>query len=209
MRQNLEYCQAVSKYLDETRDLLANLDSEDIGAIIEAILKAQRDGVKIFVLGNGGSASTASHFVTDLGKGVIPTEGSRFKMYSLTDNVPLITAWANDAGYERIFEEQLENLVEEGDVVIGISGSGNSPNVLRAMELARARRALAIGLTGYQGGKLKALCDLCVVVPSEHMDQIENVHMILQHLICIVSRDILLSVPALSAVNGPNGGKAW
>jgi D-sedoheptulose 7-phosphate isomerase len=130
-------------------------------------------------------------------------------VYSLTDNVSLITAWANDAGYEHIFEEQLENLIEPDDIVLGISGSGNSPNVLRAMELARARGALTIGLTGYQGGKLKALCDLCVVVPSEHMDQIENVHMMLQHLICVVSRDVLLAQPALSASNATDEGKGW
>jgi D-sedoheptulose 7-phosphate isomerase len=181
----------VRSYLDELRSLLDALDGEHIWGVVGALFSVYQRGRRIFLVGNGGSAATASHFACDLAKNVSAAADRRFKVIALTDNVPLLTAWANDISYERVFAEQLESLVEAGDAVIAISGSGNSPNVLRAMELARARGATTIGLTGFEGGRLKPLCDVCVVVPSIRMDQIEDTHQALQHLVCHVLRAML------------------
>jgi len=116
---------------------------------------------------------------------------ARFRAIALTDNVPYLTALANDQGYENVFSEQLIPLLQTGDVVIGISGSGNSPNVLKAMQVARAARAITVGLTGFQGGKLKDLVDCCVIVPSDEMKHIEDAHLILEHCICHALRDLI------------------
>ena len=191
---------AVYTYLDELRRILSTLNADDISQVIYALLRGYRTGRKVFILGNGGSAATASHFACDLGKSVVGPDGRRFKVVALTDNVALLTAWANDTDYDRVFAEQLENLVEPDDLVVGISGSGNSPNVLRAMELAKSRGAMAVGLTGFEGGRLKSMCDVCVVVPSDRMDQIENVHLALEHLICRVLRGLLVGEEAGEAV---------
>jgi len=198
---------AMRAYLDELRAVLGRLDCDVIGQVVEALLDAYGSACKIFILGNGGSAATASHFACDLGKGVSGLPGRRFKALALTDNVPLLTAWANDTTYEGVFAEQLDNLVQARDVVVAISGSGNSPNVLRAMELARERGATTIGFTGFKGGLLKDLCDICVVVPSDKMDHIEDTHHALQHLICRSLRDLLAEYSAddlqsRSRVNG-------
>ena len=181
--------------------MLDDLDGDHVARVIELLLEAYHRRARVFVLGNGGSASTASHFACDLGKNVLGPGRPRFKVVALTDNVPLLTAWANDTAYDRVFAEQLENLVEPDDVVVAISGSGNSPNVLRAIELARDRGAITVGLTGFRGGRLKPLCDVSVVVPSERMDQIEDAHMALQHLVCHVLRE-LLSTPGASSQDG-------
>ena len=186
----------VRAYLDELRSVLSNLDTAEIWDVITVLLRAYRDRASIFVLGNGGSASTASHFACDLGKNVPGPSGRRFKVVALTDNISVITAWANDTNFDRVFAEQLENLVEAGDVVVAISGSGNSPNVLRAAELARDRGATTVGFTGFEGGRLKPLCDVCVVVPSDQMEQIEDAHLALQHLVCRVLRETLAAAPA-------------
>jgi len=181
----------VRAYLDDFRAILNSLDTADIFGVVEVLLGAYRGGAKVFLLGNGGSAATASHFACDLGKNVVGPDGGRFKVIALTDNAAVLTAWANDTAYEHVFAEQLASLLEPGDVVIGISGSGNSPNVLRAMELAQVRGATTVGLIGFEGGRLKPLCDVSVVVPSDRMDQIENAHLTLEHLICHVLRLIL------------------
>jgi D-sedoheptulose 7-phosphate isomerase len=184
---------AVQTYLDELQDVLLTVSSDDVWRVVDALRDSYRAGTRVFIFGNGGSATTASHFVCDLGKNV-QAAGRRFKVLGLTDNVAMLTAWANDTTYEQVFVEQLENFVQQDDVVIGISGSGRSPNVLRAMELARARGAVTVGLTGFDGGMLRGLCDICVVVPSTNMGQIENVHLALQHLICeVLSRELAMS----------------
>jgi D-sedoheptulose 7-phosphate isomerase len=185
----------ISAYLDELRAVLAMLDGAVVSQVISLLLRAYHDGTTVFVMGNGGSATTASHFACDLGKGLVTGDGRRFKVVALTDNVAMLTAWANDTHYERVFVEQLDNLLRPRDLVVGISASGNSPNVLRAMELARRRGATTIGLTGFRGGHLKALCDVCVVVPSAKMDQIEDTHLALQHLVCRVLRELLSVAP--------------
>lgn len=115
----------------------------------------------------------------------------RFKVIGLSDNVPLLTAWANDNGYENIFVEQLKNLLEKGDVVIAISASGNSKNVLRAVEYANTKAAITIGLTGFEGGKLKDMVQECLIVPSNSMERVEDVHLILGHLLCCYLRELL------------------
>ena len=115
----------------------------------------------------------------------------RFKVIALTDNVPLLTAWANDTGYENIFVEQLKNLLEEGDVVIAISASGNSKNVLKAVDYASNKAATTIGLTGFEGGKLKDIAQECLIVPSNSMERVEDVHLILGHLLCCYLRELL------------------
>jgi len=142
----------------------------------------------IYLFGNGGSAALASHFACDLGKGTANGTGKRFRVLALTDNVPLMTAWSNDSKYEDIFAEQLSNFVQRDDIAFAISGSGNSPNVLRALTLARSTGAITVGLTGYQGGKMKELCDQCMIVPSDNMQIIEDLHLCVAHAIFTVVR---------------------
>ncbi len=139
-------------------------------------------------MGNGGSAATASHFACDLGKETVVEGRPRFRVLSLNDNVPLMTALSNDFGYHAIFKEQLSNLVNEGDIVIGITGSGNSANVLEAIEYARSRKAITIGLIGFGGGKLKDLVDEAIVISSTNYGHVESVHLIIEHLIAEIFR---------------------
>jgi len=193
----------ISTYLTEMQHLLGRLPVGDITRAMHLIAEAFFDDRQVFLMGNGGSAATASHFACDLAKSTITSGRRRFRVISLTDNVPLITAWANDWGYEDVFAEQLANLVNPGDLVIAISGSGNSPNVLRAIELARDHAAMTIGLTGFDGGKLAGIVDVCIVVPSQSMPQIEDVHLILQHLISswlyqLISSESAVSLPRQS-----------
>ena len=147
------------------------------------LLQAYDEGRTVFLFGNGGSAALASHFACDLGKGTLAaTNGSkRFRALALTDNLPLITAWANDRSYDDIFAEQLRNLAAPGDIAFAISGSGNSVNVLRALEVARSSACSTMGITGYSGGKMKSLCDWCVIVPSNNMQVIEDFHLSVCH----------------------------
>lgn len=181
----------VQEYIDSLQNTLDNLPMEQIEQVIEVLLEAQQARKTVFIFGNGGSASTASHFACDLGKGTAQPGVPRLRVISLTDNVELITAWANDTAYEHIFTEQLRGLVEPGDVVIGISGSGRSGNVLNAITLAKQSGATTIGLSGFDGGLLAALVDIPVVVPNYCMEQIEDVHLILEHTICSTIRENL------------------
>ena len=174
----------IQRYLKEVQRTLADLPTERILDIIDVLLSANYVGSTVFTMGNGGSASTASHLACDLAKGTIIPNRPRFRVAALTDNVPLITAWSNDVAYEDVFAEQLLGQMDRGDVVVAISGSGNSPNVLRAVELARRLGAITIGLTGFDGGQLSGLVDVPLVVASDCMEQIEDVHVVLCHLIC-------------------------
>ncbi|RMF38043.1 MAG: SIS domain-containing protein [Chloroflexi bacterium] len=181
--------QAIIQYLEDVRTMLAQMPLESIEQVLQALLDVyEREGT-VFIMGNGGSAATASHFAGDLAKGTAHPGLRRFRVVPLTDNVPLITAWANDVDYEWIFAEQLRNLVRPGDLVIGISGSGNSPNVLNAIALAREMGATTVGLTGGDGGKLALMADIAVIAPSDTMEQIEDAHLVLEHLICTTLRD--------------------
>ncbi|GAI36016.1 unnamed protein product, partial [marine sediment metagenome] len=147
----------VEEYLRELKETLDKLPYSQIEKIKDILLEAYREDKKVFIMGNGGSAATASHFACDLAKGTVGKDDSRkrFKVIALTDSVPILTAWANDTAYENIFLEQLKNLLDAGDVVIAISGSGNSKNVIKAVEYANVQKALTIGLTGFKGGNLK------------------------------------------------------
>jgi D-sedoheptulose 7-phosphate isomerase len=164
---------------------------EKIDKIVEILLEARVTKHQIFVMGNGGSGATASHLMCDLGKMTICTDSPRFKIIALTDNIPLMLAWANDSSYDDIFVEQLKNLMNPGDVILGISGSGNSPNVIKAIEYANANGGITIGWTGFEGGKLANAAQTALVVPSHNMQRIEDVHMVLTHLVSSMIRDRL------------------
>lgn len=159
------------------------LQFEAVDRVCDLLLDAYDNGRMIYLFGNGGSAALASHFACDLGKGTINGSEQRFRVLALTDNVPLMTAWANDSRYEDIFAEQLANFVRKDDVAFAISGSGNSRNVLNALKLAREARATTVGLTGHQGGAMKELCDICMVVPSDNMQIIEDIHLCIAHAV--------------------------
>lgn len=167
-------------------ELLHAIDSIDLDAVqraIEVLRRARDEGRRIFTCGNGGSASTASHFVCDIVKGASFGRDRRFRIMALTDSLPTLTAYSNDVNYECVFVEQLKNFAEPGDVLIAISGSGNSPNVLRAMEYANSVGCHTIGLSGRDGGKLGPLSQTHIRVAHPHMGRIEDGHMIVLHMI--------------------------
>jgi D-sedoheptulose 7-phosphate isomerase len=183
-------------YVQETR---AALESPYLLVALEKIvplfLEARANDRTIFFFGNGGSASTASHFVVDIAKGTRKSLApggpamKRFRCVALNDNVPSVMAWANDADYSRVFSEQLRSLAQPGDVVVAISGSGNSPNVLEAVRAAKDMGLATIGLTGIGGGKLKDMVDVPVVVPSNSMQHTEDVHLVILHFLTAYLRD--------------------
>ena len=186
---------ALRTYVAETRAALeAPYLLEAVRRIVPILLRAREEDRTIFFFGNGGSASTASHFVVDIAKGTRRslTPGpltQRFRCVALNDNVPSVMAWANDADYSRVFSEQLRGLAVRGDVAVAISGSGNSPNVLEAVRVAREMGVTTIGLTGMGGGKLKGMADVSVVVPSQSMQHTEDVHLFLLHFLMAFLRD--------------------
>ena len=156
-----------------------------IEKIISLLIKKRDTGKNIFTIGNGGSASTASHFVSDLLKTSITKNNKRFKAISFVDNIPVILAWANDTSYDEIFVEQLKNQVSKGDVLIAFSGSGKSKNIIKALKFAKKNGVICIGFTGMRGGYFPKLCDICCSVPSNDMLIIESTHVIVCH--CIVN----------------------
>jgi D-sedoheptulose 7-phosphate isomerase len=178
----------VPSYLEELSATIQRLPLPAIERLVSLLLQAYDDGRTIYLFGNGGSAALASHMTCDLGKGTAPIAGKRLRAVALTDNVALITAWANDSRYDRIFAEQLENLLHPGDVAFAISGSGNSPNILAALSFARQAGAVTAGISGFQGGQMKSLCDVCVVVPSDNMQIIEDLHVAISHSVFRVLR---------------------
>lgn len=164
------------------------LSESDIQAVIEVLLDAYYHHRTIFIMGNSGSASTASHFTCDLSKGTILPGRPRFRVIALTDNIPLMTAWANDLTYQNIFAEQLISLAKPKDIVIATSGSGNSANVIKALKRAHELDTVTVG---FDGGSVKDLVDYCVHVKSFCIQQVEDAHMILQHLVCTTLRDLI------------------
>ena len=177
-------------YFDEYRRVLPELPYSEIEHVVDALHEAYKFERTVFLFGNGGSASLASHFACDLGKGTTEPGAirSRFRAMSLTDNIPLLTAWANDTSYEQVFAEQLRNFVEKDDIAFGISGSGCSRNVLLALQAAREHGAMTIGLTGFRGGKMPELCDLCVIIPSDNMQIIEDLQLSITHALFTILR---------------------
>jgi len=177
-------------YLAEAKDALAEpYLLEGLRRIVPILLRARAAGRTVFFFGNGGSASTASHFVVDLSKVAARGDGPRLRCVGLSDNIPSMTAWGNDSDYSKIFSEQLRILAQPDDVVVALSGSGNSPNVLEAVRLAKTLGVTTIGLTGIGGGKLKDLADVAVVVPSNSMQHTEDVHVLILHLLTAYLRD--------------------
>ena len=186
---NPKNAEVINRYLTEVSDTLTKLPTEVIDQVVDVLDEARGKGGRVFIFGNGGSAATASHFASDLAKGAICPGKPRLKAFALTDNVPLLSAWANDSTYGNIFAEQLENFIEADDVVIAISGSGNSVNVLNGVKKAKAKGATTIGFIGFGGGKLKELVDIAVVVPSYNMEQVEDIHLLLEHVITTCLRE--------------------
>jgi D-sedoheptulose 7-phosphate isomerase len=176
-------------YKEDCVKAIEAIDLEKVGAAIEVFREARDSNRQIFVCGNGGSASTASHFVCDMVKGASFNRETRFRIMALTDSLPTITAYSNDVAYDAIFVEQLKNFAKPDDVVMGISGSGNSPNVLRAVEYANSIGCKTVALTGRDGGKLGPLAHLNIQVANPHMGRIEDAHMIICHMICYFFMD--------------------
>ena len=161
---------------------------EVIEKIYLEIKNARNGNNKIFIMGNGGSASTSSHFVSDLLKTSLTKENKRTKAISLTDNIPVVMAWANDTSFEDIFYSQLENFLVKGDLVIGISGSGNSQNVIKAIEFANTKEAKTICMLGRDGGKLAKISQLNIIIPNKDMLTIETMHLLICHLLTALLR---------------------
>jgi D-sedoheptulose 7-phosphate isomerase len=181
-----DYISRIKRILDD----MVNADlAPKVNQIVEVLLQARSENKTVFIMGNGGSASTASHFVGDLSKGTIVEGFLRFRAIALTDNIPNMLAWGNDSSYDVIFVEQLKNLMNPGDVVIGISGSGNSGNVLKAIEYANNNGGVTIGWSGFGGGKLKDIAQIPLVAPSNYMQRIEDIHLLLEHLITSLIRE--------------------
>src|SRR5690349_3885000 len=177
-----EYSGFVEQYRNRLADTLGSIDLGAVSQVIAALAEARRNGRHIFVCGNGGSASTASHFVCDMVKGASFNREKRFRIMALTDSLPTLTAYSNDVHYECVFVEQLKNFAQPGDVVMAISGSGNSPNVLRAVEYGNSIGCRTIALSGRNGGKLGPLAELNIQASNPHMGRIEDVHMIVLHM---------------------------
>ena len=174
----------MSDYIEEVAGLLQQMPRGPLKAIADCLWQAYCADAQIFACGNGGSSATASHFIEDLSKGVdLPPGRPRFRAISLVDSVPILTAYANDVGYEEVFSEPLRNLVRPGDVLLVISGSGRSENVLRAMDVARQAGAAVVGLAGRDGGEMLSRADICLVVPAESMQQIEDAHLVIAHAV--------------------------
>lgn len=185
----------ISEYFRELKSIFDRIDKRDIEGIAGVIRKAYDNERTIFILGNGGSASTASHFACDLGKGTLKraydANEKRFRVVSLTDNAATISAYANDLSFDDVFIQQLRNLIHKGDVVIAITGSGNSKNVVKAVRYARDAGAITVGLLGFDGGKVRKYLDNYVIIPSDHYGRIEDLHLILEHLITDYLRNSL------------------
>jgi D-sedoheptulose 7-phosphate isomerase len=182
----------IKKYLVKLHAVLDSMEDDlilKLDEIVSILMEARDNRNTIFFMGNGGSAATASHFVCDLSKGTIVEGNPRFKSVSLTDNMASIMAWSNDLSYEDIFVEQLKNLMEPNDIVIGISGSGNSSNVIKAIQYANDNDGISIGLSGYDGGKLLKNAQYCIHVPIFDMQIVEDIHMMIDHLITSLIRN--------------------
>jgi D-sedoheptulose 7-phosphate isomerase len=175
--------EAITTYFLELEQMIEAISLPQLEAVLRLLEEAYCHGRRIFIMGNGGSAATASHFALDLAKNTIMPGAPRLKAISLTDHVPLITAWSNDTAYEHVFAEQLATMIEPGDVVIGISTSGNSLNVINALHLTKQLGGVTIGLLGAQGGKIKDMVDAYVLAPGQNIEQEEDAHMILAHII--------------------------
>ncbi|MEN6568367.1 MAG: SIS domain-containing protein [Veillonellales bacterium] len=180
------------QYCRELIHTLNTLSVGDIDTILNILWEAYQKNKKIYVIGNGGSAATASHYVCDLGKGTAVTGEKRLKIMSLNDNVAHMTAIANDISYQDVFKEQLENLLEPEDILLCISASGNSPNLVEAVNYANSINATTIGILGFNGGKLKELTQANIVVDNFNYGQVEDIHLIVGHVISQYFRKLII-----------------
>lgn len=176
-----DYISQISEYFAREKQVLDAINKEDLSTVMNLLEQARMDGRQVFVMGNGGSAATASHYCCDFNKGISFGKDKRYKMICLSDNVPTMMAISNDISYTDIFVEPLQNFYNEGDVVLGISGSGNSENVVRALQWAKEHGAVTIAFTGYSGGKCLQIADYNVHIPVDDMQITEDLHMVLDH----------------------------
>lgn len=183
----------IETYVSSMHEVLDSLDVELIEAAVALLAEARVHGRQVFVMGNGGSASTASHFACDLTKNTRISGKISMRVIALTDNMALLSALANDEGYENVFAEQVASLMRPGDLLIAISTSGRSPNVLRAVKLSKQFEAKTIGLTGFDGGELAQSVDLNLQVKSNSIEQIEDVHLMLGHMLTVALRQLALN----------------
>lgn len=184
----------IGDYLKGLRSCLDEISRQDIEGIADTIFAAYKKGKQVFIMGNGGSATTACHFARDLQIGTAVEGKPRIRASSLVDNIACVTSLANDIDYSSIFKEQLVGQLDEGDVVIGISASGNSPNVFRAIEFARSQGAVTVGLIGFGGGELKELTHKHIVLSSKDYGQVEDVHLVLEHIISYLVKERITNV---------------
>ena len=184
----------IDKYLEETNDIIRNIDREEINKFVNILFDVWRNGKKVITMGNGGSASNASHFSSDLSKTIINSSAEKdivknkkgFNSICLNDNPALLTAWINDCGWEKAYSGQLNNTLEKGDAILLLSvhgGSGWSGNIVEAMKVAKEKKAKILGLAGFDGGKMKEMSDACIIVPKDSTPHTEGFHGVLQHLI--------------------------
>ena len=179
-----------NQYLESMKSLLDKIDTDTMNEAVELLYDTMKSGKTIFVAGNGGSAATANHFAADFGKNVVLGDEGRPRVMSLCCNMSSVTAYANDEGYENAFYRQLTNWAAKGDILIVISASGNSPSVVKAAEFMREKGGKVIAMTGFKGGKLRALADVCLHADDGHYETVEDAHSVFCHLIvsCIKSR---------------------
>ena len=177
--------QDMQEHVKRTSELLEGLDLDAVRALVEKLFDAYQEGRRVFICGNGGSAATASHFAEDLAKGTIKDMSvqKRLRVLSITDSVPFISALGNDWGFDTVFREQLVTNASSGDILIAISGSGNSPNVISAVKWASENDLFTAGFTGFNGGKLKSMVDTCIHLPVLDMEIAENAHLVVVHLV--------------------------
>jgi len=179
----------IQSYISTLQLTMDKLNQQLVSDVIQKLQQARLQGNQIFIMGNGGSASTASHFVCDLAKNTRYEKLPHFRVIGLADNMEIFSAYANDEGYENVFSQQLINLINPDDVVIAISASGNSPNVVRAVEEARKHNATTIGFTGFDGGRLGQIVDIHIHIDSRIIEHVEDIHLMLEHMIVKTIKD--------------------
>ena len=182
----------IQGYIEDILRLSDGLSRDQIADVCAILLEAYREKRQIFVAGNGGSAGTANHFCCDFGKNAVKSQHDRPRILSLSANIEVVTALGNDFCYGDVFLEQLKNLMNDGDVILLISASGNSENVVRAAEYVRSRHGKVIGFTGFSGGRLGALSDVEINVPSTSYEEIEDIHLMLTHIVVCAFKSMRL-----------------
>ena len=196
----------IQNYITGLHQTIDQLPKHLIADVIGVLKHARMRGAQVFIMGNGGSAATASHFVCDLAKNTRREGLPHFRAIGLTDNMPIFSAYANDEGYENVFSQQLANLIRPRDVIIGISASGNSKNVLNAMEEAQKHNVTTIGFTGFDGGRLGQMVNIHIHVKSNIIEHVEDIHLMLEHMIVKTIKEQALleaSINKASIVNLP------